>query len=209
MTKRKKTGAKKSRRNTSVIRQTNCEDYLSEEFRTEVTNLRDRALPQVSIVSVLHGLPPLSERVLFIAKPWMDSCKGHTATNNLLHTAIAAWNVSQKDSPVRSEIALQVLLDSVEHDADAESAKILRQVFNQMIARRRRQFPDDLRSIVHFKLHVTPDGDDVSLQVASIWSPDTAKSALFEAKGYLYPTPGLWSLIAGFLRKLVTRTRTE
>jgi hypothetical protein len=176
-------------------------DRSRKQFAAEVAEFHRNVAPNAEVVASINGLPPLSERIMAIGAPWIEPLEGYNETHNLTLTAVAAWNASLSEGWEGVDGAVQALVAAGGAKAPPEAKRILREVVEGMVARKRKMFPDDLRAAVQFKIDVSPDGEDVHLQIASIWSPDRGDTPLPALPG----RPGFFSLMRYLGRGILVR----
>jgi hypothetical protein len=193
---------KRNKKRKPPKRRSSAPDRSRKQFAAEMAEFHRNVAPNAEMVDSINGLPPLSDRIMTIGAPWIESTEGYNETHNLTLTAVAAWNASLGDGAEGVDGAVQALVDGSGVHAPPEAKHFLREVVEGMVARKRKMFPEDRRAAVHFKINISPDGEDIHLHVASLWSPDWGDKPLPPLPG---GRPALFSLLRHLARGILAR----
>jgi hypothetical protein len=115
------------------------------------------------VVELRTGLSPLSERILEVARMWIENADGdRQIERHVITLAVAAWNASLKPRGTRGKDFDEVL--------ESLGARGLVRVLSggaieMMMAYKETLFPDDPRFVIRWEL--VEQKDDISLNVIS------------------------------------------
>lgn len=114
----------------------------------------------------------MSEVLEAFVEPYLDVVDSHTAREKLFMTAVAAWNLALMPAKQRSTLIKELIAASVDKN-DRLTQQDMREILNEMVARKLDLFPDNKRFIVNFQLQETKGKFHLSV-ASTLREPPTA-----------------------------------
>jgi uncharacterized protein YaaR (DUF327 family) len=116
----------------------------------------------------------MSEVLEEFVKPYLEFSDNHVARKELFSTAVAAWNLALLPDDKRSACLTEMIESSVDK-IDKLTQQNLREIFNEMVARKLDLFPNNKRIIYNFQLQESKNKFYLSVASSLIEPPDAAK----------------------------------
>jgi len=130
-----------------------------------------RAGMVVDTTGPLPGEPKLSAALIELVSPFAPYAKTLQHYRALIGIGVTAWNLPLLKAPEHEAFYNQVIQPLLE-SGDKHMRLEAHEIFNTLLKRRERDFPDDKRLIVSYT--VTDNGDEYNVAVATV-SPGPAK----------------------------------
>ena len=125
----------------------------------------------VDTTGPLPGEPKLSAALIELVSPFAPYAKTLPEYRTLIGIGVTAWNLPLLKGPEHEAFYKQVIQPLLE-SGDKHMRREAREIFDTLLKRRERDFPDDKRLIVSYT--VTDNGDEYRVAVATL-SPGPAK----------------------------------
>ncbi len=142
---------------------------VSQAFR-ESTLAKARNWATKVVTSETLGQPKLSDRLVRVARPFLDEADELAEAQSIINMAVIAWN-----SCVLPDSERRYLLDKLWKDVlpvDESDQQVGREILRRMTARKEKLFPDDRRFVAHSKVSLERDNWHVQVASTVIPSPD-------------------------------------
>ncbi len=159
--------ARKSKGFGELLRPQKRSQRQQKSFEGLKSKLERGPLRPEKIVISPTGEAKMSDALTDFVEPYRQEADTEEAQRKLLELAIMAWNVSLLSEPEQQEMVDRILAEGFSA-ATEELKQGMKDILNQLIARKKQHFSENQRMIVDFDLKDT--GRDYYLSVASTLS---------------------------------------
>lgn len=128
----------------------------------------------IKLIQNPEGVEKMSEILEEFVKPYLKYADNHVTRKELFSTAVVAWNLALLTEDQRSECLTEMIASSVDK-VDKLTQQDLREMFNEMVARKLNLFPNNKRIIYNFQLQESKNKFHLSVASSLIESSDAEK----------------------------------